>query len=273
VIANARMYSVTPEIGALWRDLLGAVIRRSGADVDLVEHPAPQPIEPLWARPDKAAVLMCGLPFSLAEATIPVAAPVPSPAAYGGRPVYWSELVVRRDSPFHRLEDVLGGRLALTSPGSQSGCIAALTLFAGIDRPAPLFAEIVGPTVTPQGSIQAVLDGRADVAPIDGFALGLLRHHAPEIAEGVRTIAHTATTPIPLFVASPGSEAALAETLLTAHDDAELRDLMAAVLVERFVAVQADDYRPLRETRRRSLAYWRDRPLAETIPPAFQLAP
>jgi len=37
--------------------------------------------------------------------------------------------------------------------------------------------------------------------------------------------------------------------------------------------LQADDYRPLRETRRRSLAYWRDRPLAETIPPAFQFAP
>src|SRR5579872_107128 len=105
MIANARMYSVTPEVGALWHRLLVSVLGKADPAVEIVDHAPPRPIVELWARPDKAAVFMCGLPQSLASPRPAlVAAPVPSPAAYGGRACYWTDLVVRANSGFATLE-------------------------------------------------------------------------------------------------------------------------------------------------------------------------
>ena len=116
MIANARMYSVTPSVAALWRSLLGAILSDADASIEVVDHAPPAPISELWQRPDKSAVFMCGLPYSLATPQPhPVAAPVPSPAAYGSRACYWSDIVVRADSPFQSIEQTFGHRLALTT--------------------------------------------------------------------------------------------------------------------------------------------------------------
>jgi len=67
LIANARMYSISPESAARWRTLLAAVIEHAGLHIEIIEHQEPAPINDLWRRPDQAAVFMCGLPFSRAE--------------------------------------------------------------------------------------------------------------------------------------------------------------------------------------------------------------
>src|SRR5258708_1757207 len=109
MIANARMYSVTPHVAALWRGLLAAILEGADKPIEIVDHAPPAPISELWKRPDKAAVFMCGLPYSLAtpQPTL-VVAPLPSPAAYAGRACYWSDVVVRADSPFQSLEQTFG---------------------------------------------------------------------------------------------------------------------------------------------------------------------
>ena len=90
------MYSVSPEAADLWRRLLAAVIERAGLDIELLEHTEPAPINELWQRPDKAAVFMCGLPFSLSQPRPElIAAPVPAPPDFRSEPQYWSEMVVR----------------------------------------------------------------------------------------------------------------------------------------------------------------------------------
>src|ERR1700683_1343242 len=98
MIANARMYSVSPEAAGLWRALLSAIIEHAGLDITLLEHTEPVPIDELWRRPDKAAVFMCGLPFSRSEPRPElIAAPVPSPHEFRRLPHSWSEMVVRKE--------------------------------------------------------------------------------------------------------------------------------------------------------------------------------
>ena len=127
-IANARMYSVSPAVAALWRELLSALIAQAGVSASVIEHAEPAPLDELWKRRDMGAVFMCGLPFSRTEPRpVLLAAPVPSPPEFAGQPRYWSELVVRADSGFRTVEDTFGGRIAFTVPGSQSGCVAALS--------------------------------------------------------------------------------------------------------------------------------------------------
>ncbi len=113
MIANARMYSVSPEAAGLWRRLLTAVIESAGLDIQLLEHTEPKPIDDLWQRADLAAVFMCGLPFSRSQPRPElIAAPVPSPPDFRGLPQYWSEMVVRKDGALRSIEDTFGGRIA-----------------------------------------------------------------------------------------------------------------------------------------------------------------
>ena len=77
-IVNARMYSVTPAVEALWRELLERITTEARVPLRYVPYPAPQPLEDLWSRPDLGCVFMCGFPLALGLApVVPVAAPVP----------------------------------------------------------------------------------------------------------------------------------------------------------------------------------------------------
>jgi ABC-type phosphate/phosphonate transport system substrate-binding protein len=270
MIANARMYSVSPEAAGLWRRLLTAVIEHAGLDVQLLEHAEPRPIDDLWQRADKAAVFMCGLPFSR---SLPrpelIAAPVPSPPDFRGLPQYWSEMVVRRDSAFRSIEDTFGGRIALTVPDSQSGCLAAMYYLMGIADRFPLYREIITPQVTPLGAMSAVVDGAADVAPIDSYAFSLLQKYRRDLTSQLRSVARTAPTPIPPLVASrPGFEA-LTATFLEAHKIATIAPMMWDLLLERFVRPDPATYDVLRLNFEAASRYWRDHSLARTIHPAF----
>lgn len=269
MIANARMYSVTPQVAALWRRLLASVLEGAATPVEIVDHAPPAPISELWKRPDKAAVFMCGLPYSLAvpRPTL-VVVPIPSPAAYGGRACYWSDVVVRADSPFQSLEQTFGHRLALTTPESQSGYAALLHALMPFGNAKPLYREIIEPRFTPIGALTAVIEKKAEAAPLDSYALALLSKYAPELTSQVRVIKSTEPTAIPALVAS-GPSPGVAAAFLAAADKPATRALMDQLLLGRFARPEAKAYDALRERFLTMQAFWRRHPLAETAHPLF----
>lgn len=272
MIANARMYSVAPAIADAWKRLFSGIGRRAGLDIDAINYPAPAPLADLWARPDMAAVFMCGLPYMLSEKRPAIlVAPAPSPAGFDGQPRYWTNLIVRADSAFQTLPDTFGHRLALTVLDSQSGYIAPLRLLATYGGSEPLFDRVIAPRITPVGAIAAVIDGLAELAPVDAYAFELLRRSRPELVAQVRVVARTDARPIPLLVASPPRPEALAASFLTAHDDPALAPIMADLLLDRFVEPDAASYEILPRERAETLDFWRSHSLAADIHP--DLAP
>jgi ABC-type phosphate/phosphonate transport system substrate-binding protein len=262
LIANARMYSVNAQAATAWRTLLEWVIERAGVHAEAIDYPPPQPLSPLWARPDLGCAFICGYPYALAvPKPVLLAAPVPSPGAYGGKPVYWSDLVVRANAPFVELNDVFGQRLAYTIEDSQSGYQAARELLAPYarERGGRLFTATVGPLITPRRVAEAVIAGEADVGPLDSYAHDLIRAHEPELAARLRTIATTTPTPIPPLVAAPGIATADIEHLRAALLDiagaGELRSIRSALLLDRFVEVDPEDYGVLLERARAADRY------------------
>lgn len=269
-IVNARMYSVTPEVGALWRRLLEHVTARVGEGVEVVDHAPPAPISELWQRSDKADVFMCGLPYSLATPRpVLVAAPVPSPSAYGDRPRYWTDFVVRADSRFETLEQTFGHRAAFTATESQSGFAAPLHALMSYGERAPLYREIIEPRLTPMGALTAVTENRADVAPLDSYALALLQKHAPALTSRVRVIASTEPTAIPVLVASASPPAGLADSIFGLGDDPAVRPVLDELLIRRFTRPDEREYDALRERFVTVRSFWRRHPLATVIHSAF----
>jgi len=270
MIANARMYSVAPAVGESWRQLFAAIGASAGVPLTWLEHHAPEPISELWARDDLGAVFMCGLPYSRAKPRPAlVAAPVPSDPAFQNQPEYWSELVVRADSGFEVIEDTFGARIALTTLDSQSGCLAVLYFLMSTGRPGALYREVVAPQITPSGAVRAVIDGRAEVAPIDSFAFSLLRRYSPELTSQLRIIGQTARTAIPPVIASHPVPASLESAFLEAHKNGSMASLMADLQLQRFARPDPAGYDLLQRRFEAAIAFWQQHPFAAAVHPAF----
>ena len=84
MIASARMYEWAPSLVTAWRRLLQGVTARARVALEFVDSRSVS-LDELWAREDMGCVFMCGYPYALrADRPDLLAAPVPSPARFGG---------------------------------------------------------------------------------------------------------------------------------------------------------------------------------------------
>ena len=253
MLANARMYSVTPASAEAWRAVIDWVSREAGVPVEFTEHAPPKLLSDLWARSDLGIVQMCGLPASLRTPPPTVlAAPVPSLARYGGKAVYMSDIAVKADSPFQKLEDTFGGVAGYTLKDSQSGYFAFRTLLLA-KHPGAKYRKIVGGLLNPRGVIKALAEGRIDVGPLDGYVFDLIRAGDPAAAAQVRVIASSDPTPMPPLIATaalnPSQIEKLRRAFIKVQSEKSLEAARRALLVERFVVPNISVYD---ETRRRA---------------------
>lgn len=260
LVACSRMYNVTGKAREAWRTLFAWLAERADVALEAIDHPAPAPLDELWSRDDLGCGFICGWPFVSSFRTLqPVAAPIPANERYGGAPVYFTDLVVRRDAGYRRLEDTFGGRLGWTARGSHSGYNALryhlLPHFQR--RKAPLYAATAGSLLTPAGALASVRDGDADIAPLDSYALDLITAHEPERTEGLMVLDSTIAAPIPLLACHGGVDSArrrrLTRALVSASDDAAIRPVLATLQLRGFQAVHRDDYRVLADRAREAV--------------------
>ncbi len=261
-VANARMYSATPAAKLAWKELLGWALARAGLDWEVIDYDAPAPLSALWARADLGCALMCGLPYTQRDPRPAlVGAPVPSPARYGGQPVYFTDIVVRADSRAQTLEDTFGGVVGYTLEDSMSGCVALrrrLLDYRTFEQP-KLFRAAVGGLVNPRRVIEALDSGAIDVGPLDSYYHDLLRAHEPALAARVRVVESTPAAAIPPLVATAalarGELDRLRAALLAAADAPELAGARASLLLSRFTVPQETAYDPLRDALAASQRY------------------
>jgi len=257
VIASARMYAWSPSLASAWQRLLEWVGKTARVDLAVIDQSGPTSLDELWARDDMGCVFMCGYPWALRrDRPALLAAPVPSPSRYEGRAVYVTDFIVRVDSPHKTLRDTFGGTIAYSTEHSHSGYNAPryhLLSYVTSERRA-FYRKVLGPYVRQRPCVDAVVNGDADIAAIDGYALDLLRRHDAAATAKVRVIETTVPAPSPPLVASSAVDAAargrLIETLTSAHRAAEARRLLDDLLLARFDPVSPADFEVFLERER-----------------------
>jgi ABC-type phosphate/phosphonate transport system substrate-binding protein len=250
LIANARMYAVTDASRAAWESIFAWLSTHAGVPLDLLAYPPPAPLSELWRRSDLGCVMMCGWPFSRASPQPRLlAAPVPLSERYDDRAIYFSDLVVHKESPFRTLEDTFGGTVGWTLEDSHSGFNLLryhLLRYRTEERPR-LYARSVGGLINPLGALRAVANGEVDVAPVDSFCHDLFRAADHPFTKLTRTVATTAPSPMPSLIAAADVPSEIAErlssALLSAHRDPRMMPWLEAALVKRFDRVEPDTYR------------------------------
>jgi phosphonate transport system substrate-binding protein len=200
-------------------------------------------------------VWICGLPYVWkarhpSRAVRLLAAPVMQGERYGGRPIYYSDVVVRRRSPYRSFEDLRGARFAYNEPRSHSGYNVVRHHLAALGARGGYFAT-AAESGAHQVSLRWIVEDRVDASVIDSTVLELELQRDPTLAEHVTVIGTLGPSPMPPWLVRadlPHARYARLQTaLLELHESAAGRSILAGCGIERFAPVADEDYDPIRE--------------------------
>ncbi|MCX7853394.1 MAG: PhnD/SsuA/transferrin family substrate-binding protein [Caldilineales bacterium] len=243
-----------PEADSFWQALADHLSRQMERPIVFVSDPPWQ--ERVQALADGAVDIgwICGSYYvkfmARPEPGIELlAAPVMAGARYDDRPVYFSDVVVRADSPWRRFEDLRGVVWAVNEPGSHSGYGAVALHLKRLGLDWTYFGRVVV-SGAHRRSLELILAGEVDASAIDSTVLEEALRREPELAERIRVITAIGPNPIPPLIVQTrlpaGLRAELRQRLLTLHHDPIGRDLLALAHMARFAQVRDEDYDPLR---------------------------
>lgn len=198
---------------------------------------------------------ICGWPYVMkADNSEPnvelLGAPVPAGARYSNRPIYFSDIVVRRDSPFRDFFDLYQTRWAYNEPFSHSGYNLVRSHLFSLGATNGYFASVVE-SGAHAVSLRMVRDGTVDASAIDSTVLEWEVALRPELLSEIRIIGTLGPSPVPPWVVSKsvpaGLRGLLARALLNMHRTEEGRAALALGSLARFSRVVDGDYDPIRE--------------------------
>ena len=201
---------------------------------------------------------ICGLPYvrkadRLPGFIIPIVAPVMSASRYQDRPIYFSDVVVRRDSPFQTLADLRGASWAYNEPGSQSGYGVVCYALALQGETLKYFGRVIE-SGAHQASLQMILRREVDASAIDSTVLEQELNDDSDIEGRIRVIDTFGPSPIPPWVVServsPQMRGVLKEILTGMNSRPDGLAILKKARIARFAAVSDWDYDPIREMAR-----------------------
>jgi phosphonate transport system substrate-binding protein len=240
-----------PEVEPLYSFLAAPMAERNGRQAEFVVADSYE----RCAQDIDDVCFVCSIPYLLfADAgridMEVIAAPVLRGDRYGGRPVYFSDVIVSAASPYRSFADLRGATWAYNEPFSHSGYVTVLNHLATLGEDRSYFAELVEAGFHRE-AIRMVADGRVDAAAIDTQVLDIeLRDH-PELAAALRRVDSIGPSTIQPVVASrarltDAERRTITAVLLEVADDPAARSLLDAALVDRFVAVESASYDDIR---------------------------
>jgi phosphonate transport system substrate-binding protein len=172
-------------------------------------------------------------------------APVFEDDRASGRPVYFCDVVVRRDAPVRAFAGLRGGSWAYNDACSLSGYYSLLNRLeeAGEDEG---FFERMFRSGSHLKSIESIIRGEADAAAIDSNVLNLRLREVPDLRKRLRVIESWGPFPIqPVVVRSslqPKLKQELRASLLAVDSDPRTRRAVSEFGLRGFVPVAGEDY-------------------------------
>ena len=149
---------------------------------------------------------LCGLPYvrkaQFKDFAIELlAVPIPLGSRYRAEPIYFSDVVVKRESRFRSFHDLRGSSWAYNEPMSHSGFNVVRAYLAGFGYKQGFFREIVE-SGSHTASIEMILDDQVEASAVDTTVLDWVIDHRPEVGTQIRVIETIGPSPIPPWVAS-----------------------------------------------------------------------
>ena len=258
---HLKFASCMAENGEAFCQALADYVRaRLGISTEYVSGIPWQEREKLFDAGEVQVLWICGLPYvnkaDLALGYVELlAVPIPVGERYLDRPVYFSDVVVRSDSPYRTFTDLRGATWAYNEPRSHSGFNSVRAYLAEFGERDGFFGRVIE-AGRHTLSLGMVLGGRVDGTAIDSTVLDWIVDRHYHIAEQIRVIETIGPSPIPPLVMSQRVaieiRSQLRGLLLDMHRDPLGRAILARARIARLVAAQDEDYDPIRRMARKA---------------------
>jgi phosphonate transport system substrate-binding protein len=162
-----------------------------------------------------------------------------------GKPVYFCDVVVRKDAPIRVFSDLRGGSWAYNDSSSLSGYYSLLNKLAESGADGSFFHSVFC-SGSHLNSIEAVVGGEAEAAAIDSNVLRIRFRETPPLRKKLRVIESWGPFPIqPVVVRStlhPQLKQRLRAAFLATEDDRRTHLTLKQFGLTRFVAAGPQDY-------------------------------
>lgn len=198
---------------------------------------------------------ICGLPYIQFKQDHPtalelIAAPVLIGERYQDKPIYFSDVIVSKDSDYQRFKDLRGKRWGYNETISQSGYGITRHHLINMQETNGFFGKVIH-AHSHQNTIQLVVDGKLDAGAIDTQVLEVEFMQHPHLEDQLRIIETFGPSPIQPIVANSQLPTSLKQdvqaVLLAIGDDETAKPMLAQGLFKRFVSVTDSDYDPIRD--------------------------
>ncbi|HEX6287411.1 MAG TPA: PhnD/SsuA/transferrin family substrate-binding protein [Acidimicrobiia bacterium] len=241
---------LAPNMTPVYRAIADAVGERLGMSTELIVEEDYES-----CRNDVNDIcFVCSLPYVTFERegiapAEPIAAPVLQGERYQGRPIYFSDVVVHRDSDARSFLDLRGRTWCFNEPLSQSGYGVTRHHLVSLGETGGFFSEVVQSGFHEE-SIRWVAEGVVDASAIDSQVLAVEMRNRPELFDEIKVIDAIGPSTIqPLAVSKRFDEEFREEVrsvLVAFHETERGREILDHGLIERWVPVDASSYDDIR---------------------------
>ena len=247
-VAVAAMIS-PKETFDLYRQLLSYLGSKLGQDLEFVQRKTYAEIDELLKKGEIDLAFICSGPYVADRNKFGFEA-LAVPEIHGSH-FYRSYLIVNKESPIHRLEELKGHTFAFTDPDSNTGRLVPTSWLGEMhERPETFFSRIVY-TYSHDNSIMAVARNLVDGATVDGLIWDFYQQKNPTFTSKTRIIKKSEPFGIPPLVASKNlsvqSKERIQQILFSMHQDPEGKKILAELMIDRFIAPQDEWYDNLRQ--------------------------
>jgi phosphonate transport system substrate-binding protein len=242
---------LSPNLLWLYRSIGDYLGRRLGYAIDVVQGEFDPLDDPDLAGDRWDLLFICGLPLMRYGQKVhhqiqPLVAPVMQHSRYGGRPVYFSDVVVRADSALYTWNDLAQTVFCYNDRGSHSGYsrVGYELSQRGLDWS---FFRQRGASGGHGRSLHHILTGQTDCAAIDSTVLDQALREDPILSAKLRIVISLGPSPMPPIAVSQQLGQALIQQLRQAllSPDATLQRHMTQADIQHFAAVDHATYEPI----------------------------
>lgn len=242
---------LAPNMLWFYKEVEAYISRVLDVETQLVQSQYDPLEDPVMLQDEIDLAFICGLPFARRNAEVStqlqaLVAPVMQASRYENLPVYFSDIIVNADSNFQSFDGLAGKTLCYNDPGSNSGYNLVRKKLIESGYPSNFFSKIIQ-SGAHQRSIRLVIEGQADCSAIDSTVLEQELRDYPELAQRLRIIEAIGPCPMPPVVISQRLDLELIKYLqkMLCQPDAELQAAMEKAHIQRYAAVQSEDYEVL----------------------------
>ena len=247
-IAVAAMIS-PKETYSSYKELLDLVSEKLGRPVQIVQRKTYQEVNDLIEQNLIDAAFVCTGAYVKGHNKFGMellVAPI-----VNGAPVYYSYIIVHKNSHITGLEGLRNKEFAFTDPMSNTGKAAPTSMLAKLgESPESFFSETLF-TYSHDNSIKAVAHNIVAGAAVDSLVWDYLYRRDNPDTLLTRIVQRSEPYGIPPFVVAPATAPELKEKLkeifLEMHNSKVGANILQAIMIERFVEVNDDTYDSVRK--------------------------